>query len=115
MNSRAILAIVRKDLRVALQNKGVVLPIVILPLILFVVFPWIMAYAPTWAEASGSAVSNVDELLARMPAGRIAASTPPSPALTSFEGVTGSPGRRGVRATAPTRSATALGRALRCM
>jgi hypothetical protein len=27
MNTRAILAIVRKDLKVALQNKGVVLPI----------------------------------------------------------------------------------------
>ena len=72
MNSRAIMAIVRKDLKVAVQNKGVVLPIVILPLILFVVFPWIMAYAPSWAEAGGSSVSNVDELLARMPAGLLA-------------------------------------------
>ena len=33
MNTRAILAIVRKDLKVALQNKGVVLPIILLPLI----------------------------------------------------------------------------------
>jgi ABC-2 type transport system permease protein len=69
MNTRAIRAIVRKDLKVALQNKGVVLPIIILPLILFVVFPWIMAYAPSWANASGASISNMDELLARMPAG----------------------------------------------
>jgi ABC-type Na+ efflux pump permease subunit len=69
MNTRALLAIVRKDLKVAVQNKGVLLPIVILPLILFVVFPWLMAYAPSWAEASGSSVSNVGELLERMPAG----------------------------------------------
>jgi ABC-type transport system involved in multi-copper enzyme maturation permease subunit len=69
MNTRAIRAIVRKDLKVAVQNKGVVLPIVILPLILFVIFPWIMAYAPSWAEAGGSSLSNVDELLQRMPAG----------------------------------------------
>jgi len=69
MNTRAIRAIVRKDLKVAVQNKGVVLPILILPLILFVIFPWIMAYAPSWVNAAGSSVSNMDELLARMPAG----------------------------------------------
>lgn len=69
MNTRAILAIVRKDLKVAVQNKGVVLPIIILPLILFIVFPWIMAYAPSWANAGGTSLSNIDELLARMPSG----------------------------------------------
>jgi len=69
MNTRAILAIVRKDLKVAIQNKGVVLPIIILPLILFVAFPWIMASAPSWANVAGTSLSNIDELLARMPAG----------------------------------------------
>ena len=63
------LAIVRKDLKVALQNKGVVLPIVILPLILFVAFPWIMAYASSLTGMSGASMSNLDELLKRMPAG----------------------------------------------
>jgi ABC-2 type transport system permease protein len=66
MNTRAIKAIVRKDLKVALQNKGVVLPIVIVPLILFVIFPWVMVYASSMA---GSSMNNVDELLARMPSG----------------------------------------------
>lgn len=69
MNTRAILAIVRKDLKVALQNKGVVLPIVILPLILFVAFPWIMAYASSLTDMTGSSISNLDELLKRMPSG----------------------------------------------
>ena len=69
MNTRAILAIVRKDLKVALQNKGVVLPIVILPLILFVVIPWVMAYASSAIDMAGSSASNIDELLQRMPAG----------------------------------------------
>ena len=69
MNTRAIRAIVRKDLKVALQNKGVVLPIIILPLILFVVLPWIMAYAATMAGATSTSVGNVDEILKRMPAG----------------------------------------------
>jgi ABC-2 type transport system permease protein len=69
VNTRAMLAIVRKDLKVAVQNKGVVIPIIILPLILFVIFPWIMAYVPSWANAAGTSLSNMDELLARMPSG----------------------------------------------
>ena len=68
MNTRAILAIVRKDLKVAVQNKGVLLPIVILPLILFVIIPWVMAYASSLA---GTSFSNVDEILRRMPSGLI--------------------------------------------
>jgi ABC-2 type transport system permease protein len=69
MNTRAIRAIVRKDLKVAMQNKGVVLPIVIVPLILFVILPWVMVYASSMADLAGSSISNVDELLARMPDG----------------------------------------------
>lgn len=68
MNTRAITTVVRKDLKVAMQNKGVVLPIIILPLILFIIFPWIMAYAPSLAESTGTA-TNIGELLERMPAG----------------------------------------------
>jgi ABC-type Na+ efflux pump permease subunit len=69
MNTRAIRAIVRKDLKVALQNKGVLLPIIILPLILFVVLPWVMAYAANMADSTGTSISNLDEILKRMPAG----------------------------------------------
>jgi ABC-type Na+ efflux pump permease subunit len=69
MNTRAIKAIVRKDLKVALQNKGVLLPIIILPLVLFIVFPLIMVFASTMADPMGTSVSNLDELLKRMPAG----------------------------------------------
>jgi ABC-type Na+ efflux pump permease subunit len=69
MNARAIQAIVRKDLKVALQNKGVVLPMIILPLILFVILPWIMAYVPTLADPAGTSMSNIDEIFARMPPG----------------------------------------------
>src|ERR1044072_3504133 len=69
MNTRAIQAIVRKDLKVAVQNKGVVLPIIILPLILFVVFPWLMAYAPHLSSTAGTSLNNMDQIFARMPAG----------------------------------------------
>jgi ABC-2 type transport system permease protein len=69
MNTRAILAIARKDLKVAVQNKGVILPLIILPLILFVIIPWIMAYAPTLAKSTGTPTSNMGEILGHMPAG----------------------------------------------
>jgi ABC-2 type transport system permease protein len=69
MNTRAILAIARKDLKVALQNKGVVLPIIILPLVLFVIVPWVMVYASSMVDATGASISNLDEMLARMPSG----------------------------------------------
>lgn len=69
MNTRAIMSIVRKDLKVALQNRGVVLPIIILPMVLFVAFPWIMVYIPTLADATGTSYSNITQILERMPAG----------------------------------------------
>ena len=69
MNTRAILAIVRKDLKVAVQNKGVLLPMIILPLILFVAMPWLMAYGPDLARATNTSFSNMDDLLRHMPAG----------------------------------------------
>jgi ABC-2 type transport system permease protein len=69
MNTSAILAVARKDLKVALQNKGVVLPIVIVPLILFVVIPWIIVYASSMAGATGTSFNDLDEILARMPSG----------------------------------------------
>ncbi len=46
MNWRAIWAIMRKDLRVVLQNKGVVLPIILVPVILFVVLPLLVLLLP---------------------------------------------------------------------
>lgn len=69
MNTRAIQAIIHKDLKVAVQNKGVVLPMIILPLILFVGLPWLMSYGPTLAEKTGTSFSNIGQLLERMPSG----------------------------------------------
>src|SRR5689334_10126332 len=69
MNKRAIFAIFRKDLQVAAQNNGVLLPIILLPLIFFGIFPWIMTYALTATNAAGTALNNIDQLFARMPVG----------------------------------------------
>ena len=39
MNSRAVRAIIRKDLKVTLQNKGVSIPLIVVPLIFFLALP----------------------------------------------------------------------------
>ena len=69
MNWRAIFAIVRKDLKVVGQNKGVLLPITIIPLVLFVVLPWLTSLAPAVVNIAGVSFNQLDELIARMPAG----------------------------------------------
>jgi ABC-type Na+ efflux pump permease subunit len=69
MNWRAIWAIMRKDLRVVLQNKGVVLPIILLPVILFVVVPLLVLFLPAALASSGAGGSDLQELLAMVSPG----------------------------------------------
>ena len=69
MNTRAISAIIRKDLKVVSQNKGVVLPIIIAPLIMFVILPWLVVLAPSLVNVAGASANNAGELINRMPAG----------------------------------------------
>ncbi len=72
MNKRAVAAIIRKDLKVVSQNKGVMLPIMILPLVFFIILPWLVTLAPSLVNVGGVSASNVEELQAliqRMPAG----------------------------------------------
>ena len=65
MNARAIFAIVRKDLKVVSQNKGVMLPIILLPLILFVVLPWGVTLMPSLARIlPASVISATSEPVA---------------------------------------------------
>ena len=63
MNGRAMLAIIRKDLKVVSQNKGVILPIIIVTLVLFGVFPWIVALVPEIQKFTGFSVSDMDGIL----------------------------------------------------
>ena len=70
MNTRAIFAIVRKDLKVVSQNKGVMMPIIIAPLVFFVLFPWIVALMPSLGELFGitpNDLSTIQGLIQRMP------------------------------------------------
>ena len=67
MNWRAVFAIARKDLKVVWQNKGVSIPIIILPLILFVVLPLMLGLVPTLASMPSDSFAEVQQMLDTMP------------------------------------------------
>ena len=69
MNWRAVFAIVRKDLKVVLQNKGVIIPIITVPLILFGVLPWLATLAPNMINIAGSDMDDLIIMINSMPAG----------------------------------------------
>jgi len=58
MNWRAIRAIVRKDLKVVLQNKGVLLPMIIVPALFLVLIPLLFGLLPQLARMPGSNMSG---------------------------------------------------------
>jgi ABC-2 type transport system permease protein len=68
MNARAILAIVRKDLKVVSQNKNIVTPIIIIIVVLFIALPWVVSLAPTFIQGMGDKANSIEGLLAQMPA-----------------------------------------------
>ncbi len=69
MNWRAIFAIIRKDLKVVRQNKGVVVPFVIIALLFFVVLPALSAFIPAVVGGMNNDASAVEKILSGMPAG----------------------------------------------
>ena len=69
MNWRAIFAIVRKDLKLVLQNKGVIIPIIAVPVIIFGALPWISAFVPSTASLGNNSLDRLTALIAQMPAG----------------------------------------------
>ncbi len=69
MNARAMSAIVRKDLKVVMQNKNIVTPIIIILVVFFVVLPWLVGLAPTIVHGLGGQMNSLEGILAKMPAG----------------------------------------------
>ena len=69
MNWRAVFAIVRKDLKVVVQNKGVIIPTILVPVILFGALPWISAMVPSMVNMGGTSLDKLTSLIAQMPAG----------------------------------------------
>jgi ABC-2 type transport system permease protein len=69
MNYRAIFAIVRKDLKVACQNKGVLVPIIVLTVVFFVLLPWLTRLLPLVENMAGDSLNDIQKLLTRLPGG----------------------------------------------
>jgi ABC-2 type transport system permease protein len=69
MNWRAIRAIIRKDLKVVFQNKGVLLPLIIVPVVILGILPALAAFAPALQNVPGANISSIKSFLQQMPAG----------------------------------------------
>ncbi len=69
MNWRAIRAIVRKDLKVVVQNKGVIIPIIVVPLLILGILPALAALVPLFEADLSDAFREFEPFLANMPAG----------------------------------------------
>lgn len=54
MNSHVVRALACKDLRIALRNKGVLLPIIIVPLLMMILMPALMIFLPLYLEPMGT-------------------------------------------------------------
>jgi ABC-2 type transport system permease protein len=68
MNWRAISAIVRKDVNVALRTKAVAMPLVIVPLLLMIGVPLALGSVVIIAEGVGISSNDVQELQEAIPA-----------------------------------------------
>jgi ABC-2 type transport system permease protein len=72
MNWRAIFAIVRKDLKVISKSKGVLIPLIIVPVVMFVVLPLLTTLAPSLINMPGAQMNDMEQYLEMMPAGMLA-------------------------------------------
>ncbi len=64
---RAIRAIIRKDLRQVTTNKGVMLPMLVLPAILLVLMPAAMVLLPRWVDPAELDVQDLQGIFQGMP------------------------------------------------
>jgi ABC-2 type transport system permease protein len=69
MNRRAITAIVRKDLKVISTRRGVMIPLILVPLILLIALPSLVAFIPSFADSSQARFSGLDQIIQNMPEG----------------------------------------------
>ena len=82
---RTIRAIVRKDITVALRNKGVTIPMIVVPLLFFVGIPALLALgAPALEGLPGDPFAELQPLLERMPSGLRAQLANLEPAQTAI-------------------------------
>jgi ABC-2 type transport system permease protein len=68
LNWRVVRAIIRKDLKVVLQNKGVSIPMMVIPVIVLVALPSMAAFVPVLEDLPASSFAGVEAFVERMPA-----------------------------------------------
>jgi len=69
MNPRVIRAIIHKDLTVVLRSKAVMIPIIVVPLIFFVLIPLLISFTPGLINMSGQSFDELEMFMMRMPQG----------------------------------------------
>ena len=69
MNTRAMHAIVRRDLKIVAQTKGVLLPMIIVPVLLLVILPGIIAFVPALVPDIAGELDELGRMLEAMPEG----------------------------------------------
>jgi ABC-type Na+ efflux pump permease subunit len=62
-------AIIRKDIRIVMRSKGVMVPLIVVPLIFFILIPLLVSFAPSLIYMPGLSLTEFDTFLQRMPAG----------------------------------------------
>ena len=69
MKKRALQAIIRKDLTAVLRSTGVMVPMIVVPLIFFILIPVLTSLAPNLVNLPGTNLTEFETFLARMPGG----------------------------------------------
>lgn len=71
MNWRAIFAIVWKDVKALTRTKGVILPLIVVPLFFTIIFPGLFASLPQLTSMAGlpQPIEGIDDLFRRFPEG----------------------------------------------
>ena len=70
MNWRAIRTVARRDLLTVSRSKGVLLPIILVPLLLLVLIPGLLgAFAPQLSRMPGAGIDEIQMFLENMPEG----------------------------------------------
>jgi ABC-type transport system involved in cytochrome c biogenesis permease component len=60
-------AIVRKDIQIVRRSKGVMIPLIIVPLIFFILIPLLASLTPSLVNMPGLSLTEFDTFLQRMP------------------------------------------------
>lgn len=73
MNWRAIKAIVRRDVLAVIRSKGVLLPLILVPLIMMILLPGVMGrFGPALSDLPGANMPDITRFLEQMPASMLA-------------------------------------------